>query len=299
MTTWNILYRGSLSSCNYACSYCPFAKTANTPAELRADELELTRFVAWVRSQTQRIGLLFTPWGEALVHSSYRQALVALSQFPQVYRVSIQTNLSAPIDDLTGANRDALALWATFHPSQTTLPRFVARCRDLDRAGIRYSVGVVGLREHFPAIEELRGQLRPDVYLWINAYKQVPAYYLPGEIDRLLAIDPYFHLNLNHYASEGQPCRAGETTFSVDGQGNIRRCHFLPAVLGNIYSPDFATCLRPRLCSAATCGCHIGYVHQPALRLDDLFGVGLLERIPRQWPGVMPRFARQGVGSDY
>ncbi|HWH69300.1 MAG TPA: STM4011 family radical SAM protein, partial [Candidatus Sulfotelmatobacter sp.] len=255
MSTWNILYRGSLSSCNYACGYCPFAKTANTRAELQQDKRELDRFVAWVAAQPHRIGVLFTPWGEALVHSYYRQALTALSHLPHVYRVAIQTNLSAPLDGLADANRGTLALWTTFHPGQTSLSQFAARCHTLDAAQIRYSVGVVGLREHFDAIEELRHVLRPEVYLWINAFKDAPDYYQPHEIDRLLAIDPYFHWNLHRYPSRGQPCWAGETTFTVDGTGNIRRCHFIDKVIGNIYEPGFVDCLKPRVCSAETCGC--------------------------------------------
>jgi MoaA/NifB/PqqE/SkfB family radical SAM enzyme len=290
--SWNILYRGSLSSCNYACDYCPFAKTANTRAELRQDELELERFVTWVTAQDRQIGILITPWGEALIHGYYRRAMTTLSRLPQVQRIAIQTNLSAPLEDFAEANRDTLALWTTFHPSQTTLDRFVARCRELDEAHIRYSVGVVGLREHFDAIEELRSLLRPDVYLWINAYKREPNYYRTGEIDRLLAVDPYFHWNLHRYSSAGQPCRAGESTFTVDGRGNIRRCHFLDEILGNIYEQDFADCLRPRLCTAATCGCHIGYIHRPALKLENLYGAGLLERIPARWPEVNAEFAR-------
>ncbi len=292
MSTWNILYRGSLSSCNYECGYCPFAKTSNTRAELQQDEQELERFVAWVRGQSQRIGILITPWGEALVHAYYRRAMTALSRMPHVYRIAIQTNLSAPLEDFAMADRDALALWTTFHPSQTTLARFAARCRDLDAAGIRYSVGVVGLREHFDAIEELRRVLRPEVYLWVNASKRQPDYYQPHEIDRLLAVDPYFHWNLHRYASAGQPCRAGETSFTVDGHGDARRCHFVPEVIGNIYDPGFGECLKPRVCTAATCGCHIGYVHRPGLQLEELYGAGLLERIPAQWPRVVPGYAR-------
>jgi MoaA/NifB/PqqE/SkfB family radical SAM enzyme len=289
---WNILYRGSLSSCNYACGYCPFAKTANSRAELRQDERELERFAAWVTAQDRRIGILITPWGEGLIHRYYRRAMTALSLLPHVQRIAIQTNLSAPLDDFAEANRDTLALWTTFHPSQTSLHRFVARCRELDEARIRYSVGVVGLRENFGAIEELRNLLRPEVYLWINAYKREPNYYQPAEIDRLLAVDPYFHWNLHRYSSAGQPCRAGETTFTVDGAGNIRRCHFLDEIIGNIYGQDFAERLRPRFCTAKTCGCHIGYIHRPALKLENLYGGGLLERIPSGWPEVVADFIR-------
>ena len=43
------------------------------------------------------VGVLFTPWGEALVRKGYRDALVELSHLPHVDRVAIQTNLSAPL----------------------------------------------------------------------------------------------------------------------------------------------------------------------------------------------------------
>ena len=42
---------------------------------------------------------------------------------------------------------------------------------------MRFSVGVVGLKEHFGEIEALRRELPPDVYLWVNAYKREPDYY--------------------------------------------------------------------------------------------------------------------------
>ncbi len=293
MSTWHILYRGSLSSCNYECSYCPFAKTTSTRNELRVDEQQLERFAAWVAGRNERVGILITPFGEALVHAYYRRTMTALSRLPQVYRIAVQTNLSAALDDFSAANRDTLALWATFHPSQTTLARFLARCRELDATRIRYSVGVVGLREHFPAIEELRRALRPGIYLWINAFKHNPDYYRPDEIARLCAVDPYFHWNLCNYTSRGKPCAAGETSFSVDGDGNVRRCHFVEGIIGNIHAADFPACLKSRLCPAPTCGCHIGYIHRPSLGLDVLFGEGLLDRVPDAWPQVSDRFAGQ------
>jgi MoaA/NifB/PqqE/SkfB family radical SAM enzyme len=292
MNTWNILYRGSLSSCNYACNYCPFAKTANTRAELHQDELELERFINWVEAQSRRIGILITPWGEALVHRYYRHAMARLSHMPQVYRIAIQTNLSASLDDLLDANRDTLALWASFHPTQTSPARFAASCRELDAAHIRYSVGAVGLREHFDVIEELRRILRPEVYLWINAYKLETNYYRLGEIERLMAVDPYFGWNVPDYRSGNKPCYAGETTFTVDGSGDVRRCHFIDQIIGNIYDREFADCLKPRLCTATVCECHIGYIHRPDSNLYALYGEGLLERIPTNWPAVEAHFAK-------
>jgi len=60
----------------------------------------------------------------------------------------------------------------------------------------------------------------------------------------------------------------------------MRRCHFIREVIGNIYEPGFENALRETPCSKATCGCHIGYVHMDELKLYEVFGEGVLERIP-------------------
>ena len=66
--TLDLLYRGSLASCNYGCDYCPFAKTHDGPRELEADAAELARFVAWVRGRADdTLRVLVTPCGEALI----------------------------------------------------------------------------------------------------------------------------------------------------------------------------------------------------------------------------------------
>jgi hypothetical protein len=67
---------------------------------------------------------------------------------------------------------------------------------------------------------------------------------------------------------------------AVDGDGTIRRCHFIERPIGNIYDPGVEAALAPRPCTRATCRCHIGYVHLDHLGLRDLFAGGVLERIP-------------------
>ncbi len=277
---WSILYRGPLSSCNYACGYCPFAKTRNTPAELRDDAERLARFAAWAGGRAEKLGILFTPWGEALGHRYYQQALAALSHTGNVRRVAIQTNLAHRLDWVADANPATLALWCTFHPTEVNRERFVRQCHRLDARGIRYSVGVVGVREALAELAPLRDRLRPAVYVWVNAYKRTPDYYTAGELARLTAFDPWFPLNNRRHASRGRACRTGHTVFSVDGAGDARRCHFVRDIIGNIYAPDFAARLQPRPCPAETCGCHIGYAHLEHLELEKVFGAGLLERIP-------------------
>ena len=276
---WSVYYRGSLSSCNYSCGYCPFAKTGNTRAELEHDRRQLLRFQQWTGDQTAQLGILFTPWGEALGQRAYRKVLVELSHQPNIERVAIQTNLSAPLGELARASRK-LALWATYHPGEVALEKFSAKCRQLEQLGIRYSVGVVGLKEHFGAISQLRQSLPPDSYLWVNAYKREANYYSASDIKFLKSIDPYFCYNLHRYPSLNTPCRAGETSFAVDGEGDLRRCHFVGEVLTNIYAADFLEQLQPRPCPNQSCGCYIGYIHRPQLQWEQRFGPGALERIP-------------------
>lgn len=269
-----IHYRGPLSSCNYGCGYCPFAKAREARSVLQADRDGLARFVSWAETSEHELSILFTPWGEALVRRWYREAMVRLSH--RVKRVAAQTNLSMKLDWLDGANRESLALWTTWHPGECSLDQFLRQTQRLDAMGIRYSVGVVGLREHFDAIAELRE--RTEAPLWVNAYKREAAYYTPQERAWLSEVDPRFDDNREH-PSLGRACRAGQTHFTVDGVGDVRRCHFVDEpVLGNLYDGSLEAMLRPRTCPNAVCRCHIGYVHLEHLRLYEVYGEGLMER---------------------
>src|SRR5687767_14764598 len=153
----SLLYRGPLSSCNYGCEYCPFAKHHETREELAADECALARFVDWVEAQQDRycISVLFTPWGEALIRPWYQEALVRLTNLPHVDKAAAQTNASCRLGWVERCDRKKLGLWCTFHPGETTREKFLARCCEMDGRGVRYSVGVVGLKEHAGEIEAL------------------------------------------------------------------------------------------------------------------------------------------------
>jgi MoaA/NifB/PqqE/SkfB family radical SAM enzyme len=277
---WSILYRGVLSGCNYSCDYCPFAKRKDSRAVLAEDARQLDDFVNWVESRkNESIGILFTPWGEALIRKYYQEAIIRLSRMPNVHKVSIQTNISCPLDWLEKCDKDKVALWTTFHPTQTTMNQFLKKCQQLDALKVKYSVGVVGFKEALTDIEDMRKKLPKETYLWINALKKDANYYTTDDIYRMTATDPHVAYNLTNHQSKGLACRAGHTTFSVNGVGDITRCHFIKDVIGNIYAPDFDQQLYPRLCTNDTCGCHIGYVHLEKLKLETVFSDGLLERI--------------------
>ena len=219
----DILYRGPLASCNYGCEYCPFAKRKDDRAALETDRIAWRRFVDWVaaRPADDRIGVFVTPWGEALIRRWYQDGLAELSHLPQVTRAAVQTNLSAPLDWVTRANPERLALWCTYHPEWTTESKFLAQCRTLDGANIRYSVGVVGQREYEPAARSLRAALPAETYLWINAVKALS--YTPAEVATWTSIDPLFSLNNQRYPSLGAACGAGSRAITVDGDGTMRR----------------------------------------------------------------------------
>lgn len=274
-----LLYRGPLASCDYDCPYCPFAKRRDSRDQLRADRAALDRFAVWVHEQRDdRLSVLFTPWGEGLARSWYRRALVDLSRAPGVRRVAIQTNLSCRTEWLGEADRDTVALWCTYHPGQTPYQRFLGKTRDLAAAGIRFSVGVVGLPDHLEHARRLRADLPEHIYLWINAAEDHT--YTDAEAADWTALDPLFPFSRDPHHSLGRACRTGASVLSVDGDGTVHRCHFVKEPLGNLYDGSFRGALRPRPCPRAFCDCHIGYVHLETLPLYDVFAGGVLERIP-------------------
>jgi len=277
----SLLYRGTLASCNYACGYCPFAKKQDSRAALARDAREVARFTDWVSDQQRPISVLFTPWGEALVRRHYRTAMQTLAALPQVRQVALQTNLSGPLawlDKMPGLEK--IGLWCTYHPGQTTLARFLERCARLDALKVRYSVGVVAMPEHYEAIRALRAALPAQTYLWLNAYdRRGPGYYRAEDLAWLDAIDPWFALNRRPQPSRGKPCLAGELSLSVDGDGELTRCHFVPERLGNLYTDQLADMLQERRCPRFKCDCYIGYAQRKDLPFQRVFGTGVLARI--------------------
>ena len=295
----SVLYRGPLASCNYGCSYCPFAKRPETPAEKAADTVALERFTGWVARAPLPVSVLFTPWGEALHHGRYRRAVVDLSRLPHVRKVAAQTNLAGHPGWLADADLGRVALWTTYHPSQTPRERSLRRCAQLDDLGVRYSVGIVGAPWLVEEAEALRAELPGHVPLWVNAWSRDggpvrPGTYDPALLARFTAVDPLFEVGVLRLRTAGRPCDAGHTAISVDGDGAVRRCHLTRQLLGNLYTDPLTSLLAPRRCPRGSCPCHIGYVHLPALAAGEIYGAGLLERIPDgpQWADPAGYLAR-------
>lgn len=283
--TCSILYRGLLDSCNYRCAYCSFAHNAAVAETIDADRRAIEHLIAWIRDNTtHRLAILFAPAGEALIHPLHRTAMEQLAAMPHVDKVAAQTNLSWPGDwpaSLDPVVRRKLALWCTFHPTEVSADAFVKRLGELDELGIPCSVGAVGTVDHLPVLERLRRALPDHVYLWINAMRSQVPRYTASQLRRFVQLDPLFDTAC--HASLGRSCACGNSVISVQG-GRIQRCFFVPEPIGHIAVDSLADVLEERPCPNDTCHCHIGYVHMPHLGLGEVFGEGVLERIPRRIP---------------
>ncbi len=275
-----LYYRGSLTSCNYDCPYCPFGKTRDSASTLAKDRQGLETFVEWASLQGtagHRLSIFFNPYGEGLIHRWYKEAMISLSNME---KVAIQTNLSANLDFIHKLNRNKAAFWATYHPGQVSEDKFLTQCMTLYENNVPFSVGSVGIRSAFPAIASLRAALPESVYLWVNAYKDKPDYYTAEDLSILSKIDPHFAVNAMDYESLGQTCNAGNEVFYVQGAGLVKRCYKDRGVIGNLYLDGLEGLSAVRACRMKVCDCYIGYIHMPELKLQDIYGSGLLERIP-------------------
>ena len=85
-----VLYRGSLKSCNYHCSYCPFAKKPLSDKELRKDREQWDIFTRTFKKRSGEMGvgaLMIAPYGEALIHPWYWEGLAHISALPWIEAV--------------------------------------------------------------------------------------------------------------------------------------------------------------------------------------------------------------------
>ncbi len=264
-------YRGSLKSCNYSCSYCPFSKKKGSPRELQKDKAAWLRFVEHMNAQESFGGALqIIPYGEALIHSYYWEGLASLSRNPRLDAVGAQSNLSFPLEQMLslyqeqGGKLDKLRLWGTFHPEMTTLDRFVSQCELLTRWHVSYCVGAVGNPASQKDILRLREALPSAVYLWINKMDGLNRRYTPSEIEAFLEIDPYFEMELTHHRADETACHGNRF---VEADGTMRPCNVCPGTLGNFYSPDSEgeggqPPRKAAICTRKECGCYLAYCNR-------------------------------------
>lgn len=237
-------YRGSLKSCNYSCSYCPFSKRRGSVREYWEDKLALFRFIQRMDQLKEDGGAVqIVPYGEALVHSYYWEGLAALSKNPRLDAVGAQSNFSFSIAHMLsvyrehGGKMEKLRLWGTFHPEMTTVEQFVHQCRLLWEQGVAYCVGTVGVPGQLETIRRLRETLPDSVYLWINKMDGLGRNYTVSEREAFLEIDEYFGMEMAHHRADITKC--ADNRF-VEADGTMRRCNLCRHSIGNFYRENVA-----------------------------------------------------------
>ncbi len=310
-----ILYRGSLKSCNYKCSYCPFSKHRISERELEKDKKQWFHFVESVVHTVQENtilgkraeehdfrktlgGIMVAPYGEALIHSWYWEGLARLSALDRIDAVGIQTNLSFSEQQNLAVflhkkgKPEKLRLWATFHPEMVSIKEFAEKCKRLKNMGISLCAGAVGNPEMTKQLLALRNILPDDIYLWINKMDGLKREYTQEEQEKFLEIDPYFWRELEVIPAEDKWCR--ERLF-VEADGSMRICNISRKTGINWY--DFNGSSREWLsqkeqnhdaeqCGQKICSCYLAYGGRNDFVSQVLFGPYPVFRIPRRAKAV-------------
>lgn len=291
-----ILYRGSLKSCNYRCNYCPFSKHPKSERELLRDKEQWFQFCGSVAERVVGIDIgavMVVPYGEALIHPWYWEGLGRLASVETMDGVGAQTNLSFPagqcleIYEKAGGTAEKLRLWATFHPSMTTVEEFSEKCTDLWRRGVSLSVGAVGTVGHLEAVRELRDRLPKEVYLWINKMDGLKRAYTGKELKQFEDIDPYFRRELEMAAADPTVCKG---RLFVEADGTLRRCNISRPLRENWYDFEkkgfpgqiWETEEKAGSCGRKSCSCYLAYGGREEVMNRVMFGPYSLFRIPRR-----------------
>lgn len=278
-----ILYRGSLKSCNYHCSYCPFSKHPISGRELDRDRMQWCSFVKSLQKKAKALhigALMVVPYGEAMIHRWYWEGLAQLSALAEIDAVGIQTNLSFSVSEFLGSYKRAggvpwkLRLWATFHPEMTTVSEFAAKCRELREQGILLCAGSVGVPENLCLLQELKQELN-GIYLWVNKMDGLRRPYTQKEREAFAEIDPYFARELMLVPANADMCQG---RLFVEADGRLRTCNISSAQKKNW---DTLEDLPIPKCSRKQCSCYLAYGGTGDFMNQVLFGPYPLFRIPR------------------
>lgn len=284
-----IVYRGSLKSCNYHCSYCPFSKHKTSVKELEKDKECWITFCDSIekRADVFDIGAVFiTPYGEALLHRWYWEGLAHLSCLERIDKVGVQTNVSFCIDDSLKiftdfeGNIDKLCIWGTFHPEMTDIHSFVLQCSKLAQKGVHLSVGAVGVPDNIKMIQQLRDELPKSIYLWINKMDGLKRKYTSDECNAFTKIDPLFADELNYPKAEASMCT---NRCFVEADGQVHACNISAVKSVNWYEEGILkeNIFSP-LCHHKRCSCYLAYSGRSDFDSKNFFGEYPIFRIPQK-----------------
>lgn len=270
-----VYYRGMIDFCNYACSYCPFAKKRSSEEKIEKEKASLQQLYDRVRKM-QEVELMFTPYGEALVHDFYQEELIRFAKLPNVRAVGIQTNLSLDSEKfllkIKGPS-DKIKFWATYHCEYANLDHFAEKANQLSKK-LELSVGMVASGENLDEIRILRRRLSPEIYLWLNAMDKRKYSFSKEQIMRHCEIDPMFIYEFRQGREKSlhpfARCRSYDHLY-IDNGICSSNCFFKKK---RLISEDCNDHKR--------CDCYLGYSNFTKTPVANFFGSGLTFRVPQK-----------------
>jgi MoaA/NifB/PqqE/SkfB family radical SAM enzyme len=257
VVSWNMN-----TTCNYRCSYCT-QRFVDNRGQWAAD---LPRFLAAFAGLPGDWEVKLSG-GEPFRHPSFLEAVGALAGAQR--RVSVVTNLSAPLEDLyefadrTRARPGLVS--ASLHLEYADPQEFLDKIRALAaRHTGHVVVTCVATRANLPRLEQLRERfVAVGVAFRVQPEKhdRDVIEYDDAEREQLIQLGGHNGTGQIAPSFAGQPCWAGARYFIVDHRGDAYRCY--PARrqrrehLGNLLDGTFRLRLEPERCRYSYCNCTV------------------------------------------
>lgn len=318
-----VIYRGNLKSCNYSCSYCPFAKHGMLASELERDRQEFERFCDSIvkRAGTFSIGAVFvTPYGEASIHRWYWEGLSRLAGLPGIDRVGMQTNLSFSV-------AECLKVYDSFGrelPEKDSVaegrPEIVSSGEECagpalkGNAGKREKLSVwATFHPEMTTVDEFVSKCHrlreSNITVCAGAVGVPQNIQVIKELREKLSPEVYLWINRmdglkGNYSPEEMEAFAQTDPFFgyelknpeaaaqmcadrcfVEAGGKIHTCNICRTKNVNWYDGSEEEIFEP-VCSRKRCSCYLAYGGRADFALKDIFGEYPVYRVPRRFRAV-------------
>ena len=260
--TKDIFFRGNIDFCNYSCSYCPFAKKAQSIDKIQKEEENLKKLFFYVKNMDEDVNIMITPYGEALIHPIYQEFMARLSTLKNVRKIGIQTNLSVDTKNLIStleenkADFSKIMLWATFHSQFTDIEKFCNKANQLSKL-ISISCGIVANKKN---LDKIKNKFTED------------------EISSLSHIDPFFAYEFYEKRVDFKKSRSDD--FSI--------CQSYDKIYADINKYSSSCFFKKKKAISSSCNnhkicdCYLGYSNFKNNSLSRFFGENIIFRIPHK-----------------
>jgi MoaA/NifB/PqqE/SkfB family radical SAM enzyme len=255
--------------CNYDCSYCIQSRKHRQGHPTDADIDKFLKFFGGVPGVWE----IKMSGGEPFAFRGFLERVIpGLAPLP--HRVSVLTNLSAPVSslrrfvDLVGDKLSVVS--ASLHREYTSVEQFVEKAAQLrlwlrpETALVVNSVLVPGTLEDLEAVRRLIEESGLRYFPQVMKTKHGVYPYAPSDlvmIRRLTGKNPTSHEANMAPSYRGRNCWTGVEYFVLEQNGDAWSCRtarrFKQGYMGNVLDETFKLLTRPRRCVYDICPCTV------------------------------------------